>query len=149
MAGTSIKVDVQGMAEVTQVLDKLSIFDIEKLVKFAGGELHLLSMQAFEDESDPVTGKKWDEIQYRKGRSSGPILHDHGNLQKSVEEKSSGVAAIIGSSMIYARIHNLGGKAGRNKRVTISQRRYLGHSNDWPRELMKDQYVRNLLEPAA
>ncbi len=149
MAGTGITVDIQGMSEVMRVLDKLSIFDIEKLVKFAGGELHLLSMQAFEDETNPVTGIRWDSIKSRKGRSSGPILHDGGTLQESVEEKSTGVAAIVGSSMIYARIHNLGGKAGRNRSVEIPERRYLGHSNDWPRELMRDPYVRNLLEAAA
>jgi len=149
MAGTQIVVDVHGMDEVMRVLDKLSIADIEKLVSFAGGQLHFQSMKAFEDETDPVTGKKWKAVKTRRGRGSGPILHAGGTLQKSVEEKSTGVEAIVCSSMKYGRIHNLGGKAGRGRKVTIPQRRYIGHSEDWPRELMGEPYVRKLMEPTA
>ncbi len=150
MAGKSISFEVEGLDELKRALQKASFVKMKKFTSFASGELHRIVMEdAFEKESDPVTGKKWDDIKSRKGRSSAPILHDKGILQDSVEEKSTALYAEVGSSMKYARIHNEGGMTGRGRKVEMPQRRFLGFSDEHVRNLLADDYVRNLLEIRA
>ncbi|MES8537205.1 phage virion morphogenesis protein, partial [Cutibacterium acnes] len=38
--------------------------------------------------------------------------------------------AAVGTNRVYARIHQLGGKAGRNRKVTIPARPFLGINAD-------------------
>ena len=52
-----------------------------------------------------------------------------GTLKRSIKEdvrrEGTGVRAVVGSGLIYARIHEYGGKAGRGHAVTIPMRQYL------------------------
>jgi len=59
-------------------------------------------------------------------------LIDRARLQNSVTVRALPGKAIIGTSLVYARIHQLGGKAGRNKKVKIPARPYLlVQEEDW------------------
>ena len=53
---------------------------------------------------------------FREGRSEA---------FRQVEITSSGMIAVIGSDVPYARIHEFGGQAGRNRSVAIPARPYL------------------------
>jgi len=66
--------------------------------------------------------KKWS-----KGKWKGKILQVSGarGLAGSITKRSTKYAAIVGSNLPYARIHQLGGKAGRGRKVTIPARPYL------------------------
>jgi len=52
-----------------------------------------------------------------------------GTLKRSIKEdvrrEGTGVRAAVGSGLIYARIHEYGGQAGRGHAVTIPMREYL------------------------
>lgn len=48
-----------------------------------------------------------------------------GQLASSVNTYYDNDSAVIGSNLEYAAIHQLGGQAGRNKKVTIPARPYL------------------------
>jgi phage virion morphogenesis protein len=54
------------------------------------------------------------------------ILTRDGHLGDSITARSSSQYAEWGSNRIYAAIHQLGGKAGRGRKVTIPARPYLG-----------------------
>jgi len=54
----------------------------------------------------------------------------------------------VGASPVYALIHQMGGKAGRGRKVTIPARPYLGLSDN-ERELLKEKvalWIKKLLE---
>jgi len=64
----------------------------------------------------------------RDSKAAAP--YDTGTLRRSIDmEKGTGYV-VVGSAVPYARIHELGGQAGRNKSVTIQARPYLGPALD-------------------
>lgn len=52
------------------------------------------------------------------------ILQVTGQLASSVNTYYDNDSAIIGSNLVYAAIHQLGGQAGRNKSAEIPARSY-------------------------
>ena len=118
MAGAGFLRAIYEEAELKEILDALSKAsdpDLEKLAWFMGEELLDISQTAFEKEADPVTGKKWDPIHPRGGWAKSPgsvdsILRDHGILHSSMTHNDSAEGVVFGSHMVYARIHQEGGK---------------------------------------
>lgn len=103
----------------------------------------------FMDGLDPE-GKKWEPSARAwldgvdDGRF-GKTLVDSGELKKSIDHMTTDDGVLIGSNKKYARIHQLGGKAGRGRKVTIPARPYLGF-NDADREDVEDilqEYMAN------
>lgn len=67
---------------------------------------------------------------YTSGKKT---LIDRARLQNSVTVRAEADRVIVGTNLIYARIHQLGGMAGRNKKVRIPARPYLMvQDQDWP-----------------
>jgi len=58
----------------------------------------------------------------------GQTLVDSGRLRDSITHAVEPGRAVIGSNLVYAAIHQLGGEAGRNRSVTLPARPYLGIS---------------------
>lgn len=59
------------------------------------------------------------------------ILQDTGALAASVHSRSGRDFALIAAATPYARIHQLGGRAGRGRQVTIPARPYLPFTPDF------------------
>ena len=83
----------------------------------------------FAEEGRP---DKWQDLskvtkklREKKGKWPGQILQVSGQLASSVNTYYDNDSAVIGSNLEYAAIHQLGGQAGRNKKVTIPARPYL------------------------
>lgn len=83
----------------------------------------------FESEGRP---EKWTPLspETLKKKTGNMILHEGGVLKGSIiHEAEPGEHAVYvgpgGPATDYARIHDRGGMAGRNKKVRIPQRRYL------------------------
>ena len=147
MAGIVVSID--GYDLVMRVLGKMSSPRMKDLAEFLGEEVMTLAADAFQSESDPVTGKRWDPSQ-RSRRTGGKTLTKSADLQRSLDYVAYPDGSVLaGSPSIYARIHQLGGDAGRNKSVRLPQRRYLGWPPDYPRRLSEDGTVRDLLGVAA
>jgi phage gpG-like protein len=73
----------------------------------------------------------------RKGRrfkaasgAWGKTLLDTGRLRTSISAKTAGNEVFVGSNLEYARIHQLGGKAGRGRKTALPARPYLGISEE-------------------
>ncbi|MDR0487041.1 MAG: phage virion morphogenesis protein [Treponema sp.] len=153
MAGAGIfqaQYDGTEFQEILDALSKASDPKLEQLAWFMGKELQDISEKAFEQEKDPVTGKKWDAIQPRGSEANVPgsvtaILRDHGILHSSLTHNDSPEGTVFGSHMEYARIHQMGGQAGRNKSANIPARPYMGVPKDFDRRVLNDPAVLDLL----
>ena len=55
----------------------------------------------------------------------GKILMDSGILRNSIHGQASRYGVVVGTNLVYSRIHQLGGKAGRGLRTKIPARPYL------------------------
>jgi phage virion morphogenesis protein len=98
---------------------------------------HLLNSvkDNFEAETAP-DGTRWKalsqttrDLRSRKyGNAPITILRASGDLMNSINMQASDTDVRIGSSLVYAAIHQFGGDAGRGKKVTIPARPYLGLS---------------------
>lgn len=135
--------------------------DKKNLLDAIGNMLVSSTMKRFQDEEGPdgtkwePSGRTWEAGLARKGRKAtekqkavknraetgkfGKTLQDTGRLRSSVtfEPRTTKNEVYVGSNVIYARIHQLGGKAGRGKKVTIPARPYLGISKEDQEEAME------------
>lgn len=99
------------------------------------------TQQRFEDERDPE-GKPWEALstvtlraKERRGVTTARILRDQSDLYDSLTHQVLPRAVRWGANRTYARIHQLGGQAGRGRRVRIEPRPYLGVSEAGQREI--------------
>lgn len=75
--------------------------------------------------------RKWEPSR-RALRDRGETLVDTGRLRTSIHSKAYADRAEVGTDVIYAAIHQLGGKAGRGRKVSIPARPYLMvQDEDW------------------
>ncbi|WP_291325252.1 phage virion morphogenesis protein [Desulfovibrio sp. UCD-KL4C] len=127
MGGVSFKMD---MTKMTKGLDLAmsKIASPQELMDAVGETLVSSTLQRFQDGVDP-DGKKWKTSQ-RADKEGGQTLVDSAILRDSITYEASPQMVCIGSNEIYARIHQLGGKAGRGLKVTIPKRSYLGINDE-------------------
>lgn len=89
----------------------------------------------------------------RTGRTGRPgfnpqILLDTGRLRDSITHRAARDSVTIGTNVVYAAIHQLGGQAGRGRKVTIPARPFLG-LDDADREDIPAILRRHLLRGLA
>lgn len=103
--------------------------DMKPLMKNIAGIMADAVEENFEQEGRP---DKWQElaestIKHRKKTKHWPgkILQVEGQLATSITTQYDNESAVIGSNLAYAAIHQLGGQAGKGKKVTIPARPYL------------------------
>ena len=123
--------------------------DMRPLMKNIASIMADATEQNFENEGRP---DKWQELAKRtiKQRTKtkhypGKILQVEGRLALSVTTQYDNDSAVIGSNLAYARIHQLGGQAGKNKSVEIPARPYLKLIDENYEEIIKNtnKYISN------
>jgi len=131
MAGVKVSITIQddGFREaLTRLLDRTA--NLKPVFDEIGSALLATTEQRFESESGP-DGAPWaahsTATLLRRG-SNARKLRDRGHLYQSLTYASGRLKAEVGTNRIYARIHQLGGKAGRGRKGTIPARPYLGVS---------------------
>lgn len=97
----------------------------------AGSILQSESSRAFEKQSSPF-GSKWKahspattRVKLAQKKLGARILQDTGTLAMSITKKTHAKGVSVGTNLEYAAIHQFGGKAGRNHKVTIPARPFL------------------------
>ena len=108
--------------------------DLRPLMKNIAGIMADSTEENFKEEGRP---DKWQElaeatIKQRKktGHYPGQILQVSTQLATSISTFYDDESAVIGSNLDYAAIHQLGGNAGKNKKVSIPARPYLLLNSD-------------------
>lgn len=128
-----IKIDNKAVNEKLLELAKRGE-NLRPLMKNIAGIFASSTEENFKEEGRP---DKWTELaeitkENRKKihKWPGQILQVEGQLAASVNTQYDDDSAVIGSNKDYAAIHQLGGKAGRNKKVSIPARPYLKLTED-------------------
>ena len=108
--------------------------NLRPLMKNIAGIFASATEENFKNEGRP---DKWTELSEatKKQRTKqkkwpGQILQVSGQLASSISTQYDDESAIIGSNLDYAAIHQLGGDAGRGKKVKIPARPYLQLTDD-------------------
>lgn len=105
-----------------------NLADRQVLLEGVGEMLVSSTKQRFENEAGP-DGTAWKPSQ-RAQAEGGTTLTKSAILKRSIDYKTTSDAVMVGagSNLKYARIHQLGGKAGRG--VMLPARPYLGLSDE-------------------
>ena len=101
--------------------------DTEPLMAHIANTLALFTSQSFEKETSPF-GEKWKPLSSatpKKSKGLKKKLVDKGKLVNSISTSHTAKSASIGTNVVYARIHQYGGKAGRNHKTIIPARAFL------------------------
>lgn len=145
------------LGKLTAALQKASRLDIKnRLGKPVGEALVSSTRERFRSSRDP-DGKPWQPLAattvrsgfkkkdrkksggLRKGvaerEAKRKILVQSAQLKNSISSDASDTKVAVGTNKPYARVHQLGGKAGRGKKVTIPARPFLGVSDGDAREI--------------
>ena len=108
--------------------------NLRPLMKNIAGIFASATEENFKNEGRP---DKWTELaeatkkqRTKQKKWPGQILQVSGQLASSISTQYDDESAIIGSNLDYAAIHQLGGQAGKNKKVTIPARPYLKLTDD-------------------
>lgn len=125
-------------ADVQAMIQRMdgAVGDLTAPMKAFGEHMVTETGKRFDREEDPW-GEKWeplseeyqDEKQQRRG-GVDKILQRDKHLLMSIVPDPGKTGITIGSNMVYAAIHQLGGMAGRNHKVKIPRREYLGFNDD-------------------
>jgi phage virion morphogenesis protein len=173
MAGAAIEVAVDGrFRDILDALTKASAPDLLAISRAMGEELESISNDAFEAETDPVTGKKWEELKApREDGSTGHKLRNQSILYASRHHIDTPGSTTFGSNLAYAHIHQEGGQTKAHtirpnlakalrvngrffKKVEhpgsrIPARPYMGVPQDFDRRFLNDTAILKLLGGAG
>ncbi|PHR19285.1 MAG: phage virion morphogenesis protein [Hoeflea sp.] len=136
MTGISYEIEIDNVDIEAELRRRLA--QMEDLTPFHTivGEHLLVSLdERFESETSP-DGSPWQRHApattthrlKKHGNAPLTILRLRGRLAGSFSYQANSDHARVGTPVVYAAIHHFGGKAGRNRKVTIPARPYLGLS---------------------
>lgn len=143
MADEPIEIEFDNK-EIQQKLLKLAEKgeNLRPLMKNIAGIFAYSTEENFKEEGRPDKWTGLKEItqksREKKHKWPGQILQVEGMLASSLSTQYDDNSAIIGSNLPYAAIHQKGGKAGRNKKVSIPARPYLKLTNDDFEEILHE-----------
>lgn len=117
--------------------------NLEPMLDVVGAAQVTSTQERFEAQRGP-DGQAWRglaertlELRQARGASSPQILRDSGELYDSLTHQAEPTQVAWGSNRAYARIHQLGGQAGRGRKSTIPAREFLGLSDDDRAEVLR------------
>lgn len=127
----TIRVEDEGFRDaLTRLLQRSA--NLQPVFAEIGSSLLAATEDRFEAETGP-DGQPWaahSAATLSRRGSSAKKLRDRNHLYQSLTYAAGRLQAAVGTNRAYARIHQLGGKAGRGRKVTIPARPYLGVNAD-------------------
>jgi phage virion morphogenesis protein len=109
-------------ADLKSLLKRLGgkMDDMTPFMRDAAGIMHDAVEENFAQGGRP----KWRPSK-RVALHGGQTLQKSGQLASSISKRWERRSAVVGTNKVYGPIQQLGGKAGRGKKVTIPKRPYL------------------------
>lgn len=143
MADEPIKIKIDNKAVNEKLLELAKRGEnLRPLMKNIAGIFASSTEENFKEEGRP---DKWTDLaeitkenRKKKNKWPGQILQVQGQLVSSVNTEYDDESAVIGSNLPYAAIHQLGGKAGKNKKVKIPARPYLQLTDEDFEEILEE-----------
>lgn len=141
MNGVSMNVAIDDGATASLRAIAARIKNLDPALDEIGASQVTETQQRFEDQVGP-DGKKWvslSAVTLEKRKAPRPqILREKGELYDSITHAVLSLRGVkVGTNRRYARIHQLGGKAGRGRKVSIPARPYLGLSPAGEKEILE------------
>lgn len=137
-----IDFDVSSLQEwIEERIEKVK--DLDRVKEDIADVLLTSTQENFDNEQEP-NGTPWEplstvtvEYKSRRDRYTN-MLYDDGLLQGTIDTEINSKGVRVGSikgNVPYARIHQKGGMAGRNHKVRIPARPYLGMNDKLRRKI--------------
>lgn len=129
-----IKITPSGLKEIKDFISNLSsiLTDLTPLMRKISGTMHTAIEMNFRTEGARTPDGKWKEhsevtLEKREERGTIPadILNETGDLLKTILPFFTDETASVATISDYAAIHNFGGQAGTNRKVTIEKREFM------------------------
>ena len=135
----TMKIETQ---ELQRELEKLieKAIDRRPLMRNIAGIMHAAVEENFAEEGRPKwvpLHQKTIKARQKKGYWPGQILQQTGRLAASISTYSDNDKAVVGTNVVYAAIHQFGGKAGRGRKANIPARPYLQLTDQDLEEILK------------
>lgn len=148
MTGIAIDVTIED-AKVNKLFKKIEkrIDNPRPVLKAIGGYMEKKTDERFRQEKDPQ-GRPWQKLAKAtlKKKKHTKILTESHILRDEINYRLKTTSVEIGTPTIYGAIHQLGGKAGKGKKVKIPARPFLGVNQKDEREFAEilNDHLRNL-----
>lgn len=145
MSGISLSYAIDDQAAMA-LFRRLEHVDTRLMFGEIGSQLASSVAQRFKDGVDP-DGNPWEPSERAK-REGGKTLVDHEVLKSSITYNAYTDSVEVGSNMVYAAIHQFGGKTGRNHATTLVARPFLGINADDEDEIegIVDNFYRSVMK---
>ena len=126
MAGFDVEINFEGLGLAEGVIRRIRERALDLSVPLRAGGVHMMGSIR---RNFKVGGRphKWASLKPATLKAKAPktkILIDSAHLMGSVTFKESRDRLDVGTNLIYGRIHQLGGQAGRGLATTIPARPY-------------------------
>lgn len=113
MGGAALSARVEDQA-VAAALDRLKarIADLQPILDEVGSSLVASTLRRFQTQSGP-DGKAWPQLSkstLRKRGADARMLQASGRLRLSITHRASAREVEVGTNLVYAAIHQFGGK---------------------------------------
>ncbi len=120
-----IQVDIndESVKALIQSLANLGREKFDGGLREIGETIRSITLDAFEAGRSP-DGEIWKKSK-RVEEEGGQTLVDDAILQNSIDVKSRDGKVEVGTDVVYAAIHQLGGKTGRGRKVRMPARPFL------------------------
>lgn len=111
--------------------------DLTPVMEQIGNFIKNRTELSFEEQKSPF-GEKWIPSK-RAEKNNDLTLIDTGSLSTSITYSANKDSVQVGTNLIYAPIHQFGGKAGRGKTAVIPSRPFLPitQEGEMPEEVIK------------
>ena len=104
--------------------------DMTPVMRNIGEIVRASVIRNFREERDP-SGARW-KPSLRALLTRGKTLTDTAILRNSINVRPEPGRVSVGTNVVYAAIHQFGGKAGRGHKVNLPARPFLGvRDSDW------------------
>ena len=135
-----IRIDIDDL-EVRQALERLQrrVGDLTPAMEDIGELLIETTKERFKTSTAP-DGGRWAPNKpstLARKKSNRPLIGETKSLSTQFSYRAGRASVEIGSPMLYAAIHQLGGQAGRGRKVTIPARPFMGLSESDKRAVLE------------
>jgi len=123
MITLTVSLDGQPLADLAARLQAISADNFEAPLRAIGESARNMALDAFAAEHSPE-GAAWPKSK-RAMADGGLTLTDTATLRNSIGVSVGDGEVSVGTNIVYAAIHQLGGKAGRSHRTILPPRPFL------------------------